>query len=177
MSTKTLNIIQEPCPVRFFCLQESLTALTMDYECVFPYNGNEFQTMRQALIYAQRENTNIVKQNLIEKHASLIDIMFTKSGYSLHKISKDLPISVKWITNRFKVLKDIAHQRTSYLDLYGLLLASSQSKEIINADAMDRIFGVGQDYRFMRWLSNKKNEIGRSYLGCIYMELCVEQGI
>ena len=166
VTTKTLNITQEPCPAKYYCIQESAFPLTVDYITPFSYNGIIFDTIRQAMVHSQAALSGHIHGSPL-----LTEILGEKRENELKKISSKLTKYTAWVACRYDVIKKILEERTINNPGLRILLLSTKHDPIINADPRDSILGVGLNYRVMRWHEGEKRYLGRNYVGDIYVSI------
>ena len=169
--TIPLNIVLNPVPIHFICLQTDCESLSSNYPLMFALSdGVQFITIRQAFVYA------IVCFHHSPNISLLTKILNTQKDSHLNQIKTAVLPNDKWEVCKDDILIDIVEQRFQQNVLVMQAnLCTDSNMSVANACPYDTYLGIGISPRELRWRP-EYNANGRNMLGKIYdhMRECIK---
>ena len=136
--TRPLNVVLNPVPLSYFCLQTEAEELSPDDKFHFQVFGHCFTTIRQAYVFMSviHDSTQSGNQELENQ------ISITTCPRQLLGLSRKYRHSSKWCAVKYLMLQQIVDARMQQLDNAFEMLAQSCDRKIVNACEQDGWIGV-----------------------------------
>ena len=163
--TSPLNLTLNPCPCELYPIQ-STKEMCVEFECPFKYGNRRFKSIMQAICYFMVLNDS---KNESRREALLRKILLSTTS-KIKEIFKKFECTEKWNAIKYWQMKDILVNRTEQLPIVQRCLLDTQERELVYADNWDREWCAGEEWKVIRWLSEKSIP-GKNYIGMIYMEI------
>ena len=164
--SRPLNVVLNPVPVKYFCLQVEGELLAPDHKKIFRVFGRQFKTIRQAYAFMSVIHSTAQTQNLTLQN----EISQTTDPKELTILSKKARSSSLWYSAKHTILHQIVEKRMSQIPNTHEILHESGQKTIVNACGFDGWFGVKYNARVVRWITDGYL-CGQNALGEIYQNI------
>ena len=149
-------------PKIHFTIQDSFPKLTSEYKYRFIHCGKVFSTGLQAFFFLKNDHNQHLYANPSLYQENRNRICAEKNICKLHQINKMIPQDDKWECFKHAIMLSVVESRLRCVPGFREQLLASGDRILINADPNCRHFGVGADYRSIRWLSADRLE-GRNF--------------
>jgi predicted NAD-dependent protein-ADP-ribosyltransferase YbiA (DUF1768 family) len=164
--SKPLNVVLDPVPVKYFCIQTEAEVLGADYKMRFRTFETIFMTITQAFCYMALQN---VHNMIFEQGLENVLCTNTNPKELMNQSNKNLS-GTKWCGVRYNILKQIVENRNEQIPDLRAVLMRSEGRDIINGCDVDVWMGVKYDGAVLRWITDG-HLTGQNKLGMIYMEI------
>ena len=124
----------------------------------------------QAYVYKKNEHNKIRSSEPALYLSLKREIFKTKSSRYLHVLSRQIKTDDNWQLLQFVVMRDVVSSRMRYVPGFKDSLISSGTVQLLNADCYDTFWGVGLNYKSVRW-TKESDLCGRNHLGVILMDM------